>query len=128
MHADCDEGSRQVRKCEKPQPPLLLRQVLQYTSNFYVAVLPLPLSPWEVEMFSIPLPFVSWLGSNLDHNKLSICTAMLLGKILVVWVTEILPNKAAVLSDSCCLSSYEFGMACVSQITSIFAKEEKSVT
>ena len=83
-------------ECQKPQPPLLLKKVLQYTSNLYcnkppicIAVLSVLLSSQEREI----LQYSSHLYRNTPPN----CIATLLGKswwfwsIFVVVVTRMFP-------------------------------------
>ena len=101
---------RKSEECRKPQPPLLLKRVLQYTSNLYcntppigIAVLSVPLSLGEREILqysshlyrsappiciAMRLPFVSQYASHLYRNTL--------GKILVVGVTGMFPRKGRV--------------------------------
>ena len=81
-----------IKKKQKPQPPLLLRKVSQYTSNLFcnslqfpicIALLPVPLRSEERELLSVRLPFVLQYASHLYRNTF--------GKILVVVVTGMLP-------------------------------------
>ena len=77
-------------ECQKPL--LLLKKVLQYTSNLYcntppiyIAVLSVPLSTLERENTSILLPFVSQCASHLYRNTPPICIAILLEKSWWSW-------------------------------------------
>ena len=77
---------------QKPQPPLLLKKVWQYTSNLYrstssicIAVLLMPLRSEERETLSVLLPFVSQYAPHLYRNTPSICIAVLLGKSWWLW-------------------------------------------
>ena len=79
-------------ECQKPQPPLLLKKVSQYTSHLYcntppicTAVLLVPLRSEEWEILSVLLPFVSQYASHLYRNTF--------GKILVVVVTGLFPTE-----------------------------------
>ena len=74
-------------ECQKPQPPLLLKKVSQYTSHLYcntppicTAVLLVPLRSEEREMLSVLLPFVLQYASHLYRSTPPICIAILLGK------------------------------------------------
>ena len=80
-------------ECQKPQPPLLLKKVSQYTSNLYyntppicITVLLVPLRSEERETLSVRLPFVSQYASHLYCDTPPICIAVLLGKSLSVAV------------------------------------------
>ena len=75
---------------------MLLKKVLQYTSNLYcntppicLAVLSVPMSCDEREVHSVLLPFVSQYASHSYRNTPPICIAILLRKILVVGVTRL---------------------------------------
>ena len=68
-------------ECQKPQPPLLLKKVLQYTSNLYcntpplcIAVLSVPLSTQEREILQY--------SSHLYRSTPPICTAIHLPFVL----------------------------------------------
>ena len=72
-------------ECQKPQPPLLLKIVSQYTSYLYcstpptcIAVLLAPLDSKERETLSVLLPFVSQYASHLYCSTPPICIAVLL--------------------------------------------------
>ena len=94
-----DHGSEE---CQKPQPALILKTVLECTSNLYIntppiriAVLLVPLRSEEREIFnivSVPpiciavrLPFVLQYASHLYRSTF--------GKIVVVVVTGMFPNS-----------------------------------
>ena len=84
--------STSSEECRKPQPPLLLKKVSQYTSNLYcntppicIAVLLVPLLSEEREIPSVRLPFVSQYASHLYCNTPPICIAILLGKSWWLW-------------------------------------------
>ena len=79
-------------ECQKPQPPLLLKKVSQYTSHLYrntppicIAVLLVRLGSKEREMLSVLLPFVSQYASHLYCNTSPICIAVLLRKSWWLW-------------------------------------------
>ena len=85
-------SSPNSEECQKPQPPLLLKKVLQYTSNLYrstpsicIAVLSVPLCSEEREILSVLLPFVSQHASRLYCNTPPIRIAVLLGKSWCLW-------------------------------------------
>ena len=88
-------------ECQKPQPPLLLKKVSQYTSHLYcntppicTAVLLVPLRSEEREILSVLLPFVSQYASHLYYNTPPICIAVLLGKSWWLWSPECSPSTA----------------------------------
>ena len=79
-------------ECQKPQPPVLLKKVLQYTSNLQcytppicIAMLSVPVSSEQKEILSVLLPFVS----QYDNHS---CLGTFWGKTLVVAVTGMFPN------------------------------------
>ena len=93
-------GSQSSEECQKPQPPLLLKKVSQYTSHLYcntppicTAVLLVPLRSEEREILSVLLPFVSQYASHLYCNTPPICIAILLGKSWWLWSPERSPNQ-----------------------------------
>ena len=70
-------------ECRKPQPPLLFKRVLQYTSNLYcntppifIAVLSVPLGLSGKGTTSVRLPFVTQYASHLYRSTPPICIAM----------------------------------------------------
>ena len=74
----------QIQKNQKPQPPPLLNEVSQYTSNLYcntppicIAVLLVPLCSEERGILSVLLPFVSQYYCNTPPIRL----AVLLGNL-----------------------------------------------
>ena len=84
--------SKRSEECRKPQPPLLLKKVSQYTSHLYcntppicIAVLSVPLGFTEREIGSVRLPFVSQYASHFYRNTPPICTAVLLRKSWWLW-------------------------------------------
>ena len=88
----------QSEECQKPQPPLLLKKVSQYTSHLYcntppicTAVLLVPLRSEEREILSVLLPFVSQYTSHLYRNTPPICIAVLLRKSWWLWSPECSP-------------------------------------
>ena len=83
------------KECRKPQPPLLLKKVLQYTSNLYcntppicTAVLSVPLSSLEREILQC--------SSHLCRNMLPICIAMLSRKSWRLWSPGCFPKSSRV--------------------------------
>ena len=92
-------GKQLSEECQKPQPPLLLKKVSQYTSNLYcntppicIAVLPVPQRSEEREILSVLLPFVSQYASHLYCNTPPICIVVLLGKSWRLWSPGCSPN------------------------------------
>ena len=85
-------------ECRKPQPPLLLKKLSQYTSYLYcstppvcIAVILEPLGSEERELLSVLLPFVSQNASHLYCNTPPICIAVLLRKSWWLWSPECSP-------------------------------------
>ena len=92
----------QSEECQKPQPPLLLKKVSQYTSHLYcnkppicIAVLLVPLRSEERETWSVLLPFVSQYASHLYCNTPPIRIAVLLGKSWWLWSPDCSPYRCA---------------------------------
>ena len=85
-------------ECQKPQPPLPLKKVSQYTPHLYcntppicIAVLSVPLRSEERETWSVLLPFVSQYASHLYCNTPPIRIAVLLRKSWWLWSPECSP-------------------------------------
>ena len=104
-HSGSNCAIQKSEECQKPQPPLLLKKVSQYTSHLYcntppicTAVLLVPLRSEEREILSVLLPFVSQYASHLYCNTPPICIAILLGKSWWLWSPECSPCLASMIS------------------------------
>ena len=88
-------------ECQKPEPPLLLKKVSQYTSSLYcgtppicIAMFLVPLRSAEREILSVLsvlLPFVSQYTAHLHCSTPPICIAALLGRSWWLWSPRIFP-------------------------------------
>ena len=77
-------------ECQKPQPPLLLKKVWQYTLHLYCNTPPICIAVLSVPLGSQEREIVQY-ASHLYRSAPPICIAMLFGKILVVVVTGMFP-------------------------------------
>ena len=128
------------KNARKPQPPLLLKEVSQYTSHLYcnmppicIAVLLLPVGCKEREILSVLLPFVSQYAFHLYCNTLPICIAVLLGKSWWLWspgCSPLVPHQYAChvpLCMRCAFHLYDTYLV-INMITSVFICFSKQVS
>ena len=71
-------------KRQKPQPPLLLKRVLQYTSNLYFSTPPICIAVLLVPLSSHERAILQY-SSDLYRSTPPICIAVLLGKSWWLW-------------------------------------------
>ena len=78
------------QKCQKPQPPLLPKKVLQYTSHLYCNTPPICTAVLLVPLRSEEREYCQY-SSHLYRSTPPICIAILLGKSWWLWSPECSP-------------------------------------